>query len=66
MKQSDVKRQIRLLWAKRDRNKLTRLDVIGFYHELERDHPDLLRFRCAGDKYQVIMAWLADYIVESP
>lgn len=64
MKQKDAKRQIIQLWARRDRNKLTRLDVLGFYAELEKEHRELLKFKYGGDKYQVIMAWLSDYIVE--
>ncbi len=64
MKQNDAKRQIIQLWAKRDRDKLTRLDVLGFYAELGKDHPELLKFKYSGDKYQVIMAWLSGYIVE--
>ena len=64
MKQEDARRQIRLLWSKRDRDRLTRLDVSTFYEELRRDHPELLKFKNPGDKYQIVMAWLRGYIVE--
>ena len=66
MKQADAKRLIIQLWAKRDRTKLRRLDVLGFYAELQKNHPELLKFKYGGDKYQVIMAWLSGYIVEKP
>jgi hypothetical protein len=64
MKQEDAKRQIILLWSKRDRDKLTQLDILGFYGNLEQNRPDLLYFKCSGDKYQIIKTWLNPYVVE--
>ena len=36
----------------------TTWDAFGFYGYLMNDRPDLLRFRCAGDKWQVVKGWL--------
>ena len=64
MKQQDAKRQIIQLWSKRDRNKLTMLDILGFYLQLEKEHPELLKFKCRGDKYQIVKAWLTPYTLQ--
>lgn len=65
MKQADAKNQIVALWAKRDRTRLTRLDILAFHHELQKNHPNLLKFNYYGpDKYQIIRAWLEPYVVE--
>ena len=66
MKQADAKRQIISLWAKRDRSKLTSLDVLGFYEELKKNHPELLKLHYQGDPYQLVKSWLGPYIVEQP
>ena len=42
MKQQDAKRRIVQLWSKRDRNKLTMLDILGFYLQFGKEHPELL------------------------
>ncbi len=64
MKQQDAKRQIIQLWSKRDRNKLTMLDILGFYPQLEKEHPELLKFKYRGDKYQIVKAWLTPYTLQ--
>jgi hypothetical protein len=64
MREKDIRRQIRLLWAIRDRKKNTILDIFGFYTELQKDHPELLEFKYRGDKYQTVRAWLSDSIIE--
>jgi hypothetical protein len=64
MKQEDAKRQIIRLWGKREKGKYKRIDVLHFYGYLERNYPNLLRFKYSGDKYQKIMSWLTPYIVE--
>lgn len=33
------------------------MGVLPFYNWLERNHPDVLKFRCTGDKYQVVATW---------
>ena len=49
----------------RDRNKLTMIDIVGFYGQLEREHSELLQFKYKGtDKYHIIKAWLTPYAVE--
>ena len=36
----------------------TTRDGFSFYNHLEKNRPDLLRFRCRGDQWQVIKGWL--------
>ncbi len=64
IKEADAKREIRLLWSQRDRNRLTLLDILAFYGEIEKEHPELLQFKYSGDKYQAVRAWLEPYVVE--
>lgn len=44
-------------WA-RDIEKPTGHNVLKFYGELETQNDSVLNFSAAGDKYQVIIAWL--------
>ena len=56
MKQEDAKREIIKLWEKRKKGEHKRIDVLGFYGELENKHPDLLEFKERGDKYQKMVS----------
>lgn len=49
-------------WNKRPKGSRKENDVLVFYGEICRDHPDLLAFRARGDKYQVLMSLLSRYI----
>lgn len=64
MKQEEAKKQIIRMWGKREQGKHKRIDILGFYCHLEKNHPELLKFRYRGDKYQIIKAWLLPYIAE--
>jgi hypothetical protein len=64
MKQDEAKKQIIRLWGKREKGNHNRIDVLAFYDQLEKDHPDFLKFKYNGDKYQKVMSWLSGYIVE--
>jgi len=63
MKQEDAKKQIIILWGKREKGYHRRIDVLGFYGYLTKEHPHLLQFKYSGDKYQKIMSWLSGYII---
>jgi hypothetical protein len=64
MKQADAKREIIILWSKRDRNRLTLLDILAFYEEIHHNHPELLQFKYRGhDKYQIVRSWLEPYVI---
>jgi len=57
-KQSDIEREIRREWQKRPEDKKAGHDVLFFYNEICKDRPDLLNFRCFGDKYQKFHTYL--------
>ena len=64
MKNEEFKKQVIRLWGQRERGNHKRIDVLGFYGYLQSNHPELLKFRYRGDKYQQVMMWLTPYIVE--
>ncbi|QTW17802.1 hypothetical protein [Comamonas kerstersii] len=35
-------------------------DMLIFYAQLRRNHPELLNFRAAGDKWQTVKIWIQD------
>ena len=36
----------------------TTLNAFSFFGDLSKNRPDLLHFRCADDKWQVVKGWL--------
>jgi hypothetical protein len=63
MKDSERKARLLELWWDRPRGKRTEHDVLAFYGELERLHPELLSRR-VGDPYQNLKSDLVGYIEE--
>lgn len=57
------KAQLVALWRKRPAGKRREHDVLAFYGEMERSHPELLNRR-GGDPYQNLLTDLADNIEE--
>jgi hypothetical protein len=49
-------------WLKRPSEQRTVTDVLIFYGQLSQKRPDLLNFRCSGDKYQVLHSILTKHI----
>ncbi len=49
-------------WLKRPKGKRTENDVLAFHGVLQQARPDLLSFRAAGDKYQVLFSILRNFI----
>ena len=57
-KKSEIKPLIRdewVAWAGDDRSVQT---LVLFYPHLQKNRPDLLNFRCAGDKWQEVKLML--------
>jgi hypothetical protein len=63
MKDAELKARLLELWWDRPRGKRTEQDVLAFYGELERLHPELLSRR-GGDPYQTLKSDLAGHIEE--
>ena len=63
MKQDDAKHAVIRLWGKREKGCNTELDILDLYNDIEKNHPELLKFKCSGDKYQRIKAWIIPYVV---
>lgn len=61
-KLSDIEREVRAEWRKRPDDKKTGHDVYVFFNELCKDRPELLDFKCAGDKYQRFHAFLRELV----
>ena len=59
---SEVEPAILQLWRARPDGSRTELNVQLFCGELQRDHPELLDFVAAGDKYQVLKSILRNEI----
>jgi len=63
MKKEDAKYRIRELWLQRPKNERKLFpDVMLFYQQLKKEHPELLRFRrrAHSDPYQIIKAFVAN------
>ena len=63
MTKEDAKTQIISLWlgwlATRERTTLSQ-DMLVFYANLQRQCPEVLSFRVAGDKWQTVKTWIQD------
>lgn len=63
MTKEDAKEQITKLWlewlATRERTTLSQ-DMQVFYSNLQKQHPQALSFRAAGDKWQTVKGWIQD------
>lgn len=59
----DAKKQITSLWldwlATRERTTLSQ-DMQVFYSNLQKQDPQALSFRAAGDKWQTVKSWIQD------
>jgi hypothetical protein len=66
MKKEDAKQRIRELWLERPKNERKLFpDVMSFYQQLRREHPELLKFKSDVDKYQVVNAFVKN-LTEEP
>lgn len=64
MKQTEAKEHIVALWKEwiKTREQAEKSgDMLIFYAQLSRNHPELLNFRAAGDKWQTVKIWIQDY-----
>lgn len=64
MKQAEAKEYIVDLWKEWLKNREggdKYNDMTIFYLQLRRNHPELLTFRAAGDKWQTVKMWIQDY-----
>jgi hypothetical protein len=61
-KRADLEPLIRRAWLTRPAGSRRENDVLVFYGWLQQERPDLLAFRAAGDKYQVLHTILRDLI----
>lgn len=61
-KRDDLEPLIINEWLKRPSGSRAEKDVLEFYSELQQTKPQLLVFRAAGDKYQVLKSILRKYI----
>ena len=64
LKLSEAKQKIRLKWLERPEEERTKLHVLSFYMDLEKNRSELLNFRCSGDKYQKVMSFLRNYTID--
>jgi len=67
MNQKEAESLILDLWDEQ-KNPWEKGDHRAFYNEaqrfylyLETNHPDLLTFRCVGDKWQTVKGWINDH-----
>ena len=62
MRQAEARPAIIAEWrryaAEESLSRPTTWDAFSFYGHLVNSRPDLLQFRCSGDKWQVIKGWL--------
>ena len=65
MRQEEARKLITEEWLARPDSERTDGNVFPFFADLERTRKHLLKFRCAGDRYQRIRGWLNPYIQES-
>jgi hypothetical protein len=66
MKIADAKREIYIIWGQWDHDgdgfdKSSKLFGQYFCTWLEKNRPDLLSFKCSGDKYQRVTGWIAGW-----
>lgn len=47
-------------WPKKHGGNSTH-DMTVFFHTLRKDKPDLFRFKCSGDPWQVAKGWLQNH-----
>jgi hypothetical protein len=61
MKKEEAKRLVLRKWRSwgDETAKRSALAPLDFYEHLKSEHPDLLCFKCSGDRYQVIAGWVA-------
>ncbi|CAM3404157.1 hypothetical protein [Paracidovorax anthurii] len=63
MTQDEARQQITSLWmdwlAARERTTPSQ-DMLVFYSQLQKQHPEVLSFRVAGDRWQTVKSWIQD------
>ena len=64
MRKTEAKLQVLREWRQwRDETaRSTTLAPLEFYHELRERRPDLVSFRYAGDRYQVVAGWVRSVV----
>lgn len=65
MKKDEAEKALKEIWLRLPKqNSIGTMDKCGdhfglmFYSFIKNEHPELLSFKCAGDKYQVINCWV--------
>ena len=58
MKKADAEELIVCLWQVYPDRKDGPMGGLLFYNWLEKEHPEALSFRAAGDKWQTVNGWL--------
>ncbi|MEO0990937.1 MAG: hypothetical protein AAFX00_08320 [Pseudomonadota bacterium] len=59
MRRSEARRNILLLWAIWSHpEKEDRTGPVHFFYWVEKQHPELLKFRVQGDRYKTIVDWV--------
>lgn len=64
MTQAEAKEHIVTLWKewiknRKDSDNYNNMTI--FYLQLRRNHPELLKFRAKGDKWQTVKIWIQDH-----
>ena len=64
LRQDQARSLIRKEWLNRPLESRTHADIIAFYGYLEQQEPELLKFKCSGDKYQKVKRFVRDLTLE--
>jgi len=62
MKQSEAKSKIIDLWLSLPEESRSENEAGKFAIKILKERNDLTSFRCVGDRYQIIKAWLMQHI----
>jgi hypothetical protein len=64
MKIKDAEKAAYSIWVNWPKKKESQNIILAleFYTHLEKTRPDVLKFRCSGDKYQTISGWVNKWL----
>jgi len=51
-------------WAKQHPNQASMMGGFLFFRYLQKDRSDLLDFRAAGSKWQIVHGWIRDRLID--
>ncbi len=63
MKKEEAREIIRSLWRHRSESRKSINEAMLFYQELQKEHPEVLKFRSRCDKYQTVKSFIADLVL---